>query len=414
MRCCFGALLFSSYVGSMCMAGDPVVSNVRASQREGTKLVDIWYDVSDADGDLLTVSVAVSENGGATYMVPAVSFSGGGYGANVTPGSNRWIVWDAGTDWGGRWSDSMRFRVTVDDGTAAGASGMVLVPEGPFLRGDNLKDGDADELPTATLTIDAFYMDEYEVTNEKMRETLQWALDHHPPLIAATAESVSNLTGNPQRLLALNEPAKIGFSGETFHVLQGKDDHPCKGVTWYGAVAYCNYRSEMEGVTPCYDLGSWSCDWNADGFRLPTEAEWEKAARGGLTGRRFPWGYSISHAHANYNGHSSQFTYDHSSGYHPDYSNGTSPVGSFPATGYGLYDMAGNVREWCWDWYLERYYDTSPTTDPHGPTNGVLRVMRGSGLNNSGKGCRVAERSSATPTFTDAATGFRTVLPAGR
>ena len=130
-------------------------------------------------------------------------------------------------------------------------------------------------------------------------------------------------------------------------------------------VKWCNARSEKEGLAPCYhtdvartavyrtgrvDVTNDMVNWSANGYRLPTEAEWEKAARGGLVGRRFPWGDQITHSLANYSS-DSIYPYDTSPtrGYHPDYQAGgapyTSPVGNFAANGYGLYDMAGNVYE---------------------------------------------------------------------
>ena len=160
-------------------------------------------------------------------------------------------------------------------------------------------------------------------------------------------------------------------------------------VSWYGAVAYANWRSTRDGRQPCYDLGTWTCDFSKNGCRLPTEAEWEKAARGGVSGWRFPWGDTINHTNANYKANGSFVAYDTSpyttSTYHPDFSSDlqphTSPVGYFAPNGYGLYDMAGNALEWCNDWYASDYYSSSPTNNPRGPSSGssslCCRVIRG-------------------------------------
>ena len=198
--------------------------------------------------------------------------------------------------------------------------------------------------------------------------------------------------------------------------------YPCVEVTWYGAVAYCNYRTLKEGggLTPCYNLSDWSCNWSANGYRLPTEAEWEKAARGGLSGQRFPWGATISQSRANYYA-STSFAYDESSGgYHPDYDDGgypyTSPAGTFESgkNGYGLYDMAGNVWEWCNDWYGSSYYSSSPGSDPRGPASGSYRVGRGGSWGDHASHCRVANRASFTPGRSLYGIGFRACLPPGQ
>jgi len=415
----WGAVLAALIVVPSLHAADPVVSNVRASQRAGTELVDIYYNVTDADGDRQTVSVQVKV---AASPISASSFSSGtpmGYGSNVTPGNNRHIVWNAGADWDGQYSDQVTFVVTADDGTAP--SGMAYIPAGSFSMGDNLGDGSSNELPVHSVYVSAFYMDRYEVTNDEMVDVLNWA--HGQGKLTVSASTVRNAEGNSQELLDLDSSyCRIEWTGSQFVMKSAKGaGYPCVEVTWYGAVAYCNYRTLKEGGgrTPCYNFTDWSCNWSATGYRLPTEAEWEKAARGGLSGQRFPWGATIQHSRANYYS-SSSYSYDTSPtrGYHPDYDDGgypyTSPVGVFAANGYGLYDMAGNVWEWCWDWYDSDYYDSSPGTDPRGPATGSLRVGRGGSCSYYANRCRVAFRSNFTPGYGYNILGFRAVLPPGQ
>jgi formylglycine-generating enzyme required for sulfatase activity len=278
-----------------------------------------------------------------------------------------------------------------DDGLSpAVPDGFALIPGGSFQMGDAL-DGLSDA-PVVTVDVSAFYMGQYEVTKAEWDEVRTWGLSNGYTDLPAGGGKAAN--------------------------------HPVHSITWYAMVKWCNARSEQEGRTPCYTVSGSTyrtgssdaveCDWTANGYRLPTEAEWEKAARGGATGQRFPWGATISHANANYY-ESSSYSYDvgDGSGYHPDYDSGgqpyTSPVGSFAANGYGLYDMAGNVYEWCWDWYNSSSYSDG-AADPRGAASGSFRVRRGGSWRYYADSCRVANRNDNSPSASYNYYGFRVAL----
>jgi len=277
-------------------------------------------------------------------------------------------------------------------------SGMALIPAGSFTMGDAFNEGNSVELPLHTVYVSAFQMDRTDVTYALWQQVYTWAIAH-------------------------------GYSFD--NVGSGKaTSHPVQAIDWYDCVKWCNARSEMEGRTPAYytsatlavvyrggdlDISNSCVKWNA-GYRLPTEAEWEKAARGGASGQRFPWGNTISESLANYYSYLS-YPYDLSNtGYNPTFNDGvvpyTSPVGYFAPNGYGLYDMAGNVWQWCWDW--SGSYGSASQTDPLGPTSGYDRVGRGGSYNYYAFDCRLARRGGAGPTEDYDRVGFRSVLSPGQ
>lgn len=206
-------------------------------------------------------------------------------------------------------------------------------------------------------------------------------------------------------------------------------------IWWYDAVKWCNARSQQAGRAPLYYTDTSLTqlytnglndliyvNWAANGYALPTEAQWEKAARGGLSGQSFPWGNVISESLANYWGCSSGcgFAYDLGpNNPNPVFSaTGTNPAGYFAPNGYGLFDMAGNVFEWCWDWYgtgkngSDDYQANS--TNPTGPATGSNRVVRGCAWDSDvltayASSARCANRSPNPPGLADYSIGFRCV-----
>lgn len=344
--------------GAACLTADPVVSNVTVAQREGTKLVDIQYDL--ATDQEVVISVEISGDGGASWTVPAGSMSGS-LGAGITSGTGKSILWNGGADWDGGHTHQGRVRVTAAVPAMPPPAGeFSLIPAGT-------NSGNDPDFGSYSLTVAAFYMAKHEVSKTKWDEVREWGL----------ANGYTDLAAG-----------------------EAKDqDHPVYFVSWFHVVKWCNARSEKEGRTPCYYLGgsvyrsgsaitTVFCNFDANGYRLPTEIEWEYAARGGARGYRFPFGNEIHHGVANYNSDTmNDYDKGEQRGHHPDYKNPpppyTNPVGSFPANGYGLNEMIGNVGEWCWD----------PTLS--GTTPG--RATRGGSWSSYAESCRTGIRGSTSP-----------------
>jgi formylglycine-generating enzyme required for sulfatase activity len=276
-----------------------------------------------------------------------------------------------------------RVPATVSPPTAE-LPGFALIPAGEFTKGDSL-DGDA-EAPPHPVNVSAFYMGQKEVTKAEWDSVRTWAVSHGYPDMAEGAGKAA--------------------------------EHPVHTVSWWDVVKWCNARSEQEGLTPCYTVGSAvmrsgttepSVNWVATGYRLPTEAEWEKAARGGLSGKRFPWGDTISHTRANFNNMGGETYQTGTTGFPPTYGAErepcTAPVGSYASNGYGLYDLSGNVWEWCWDSY--EFDGTVPQVDPSRATPGSDRVVRGGAYNAKAGNMRCAHRVNFSPDDPYDTGGFR-------
>ena len=293
----------------------PVVSNVTASQRtDESKLVDIYYNLSDADGDTCTVWAFVSDDDGVSWRVPAWAFSGD-VGSTVTPGSKH-ITWDAATDIPGRIGD-FKVRVYADDGN--GTAPKVVVPGGSFPYQNTTN-------PDAWVYVDSFFMDKYEVTNQFYCQFLN--------------------AGNDNYWVPGQEIVRSGESGNYIYTVQaGKENYPVRFVCYYDAEGFCVWRSNLEGMT----------------YRLPTRQEWEKAAAWDPveqhfyiygchidTGLNCDWcnyfdcGIGTTTEAGHYNG-----------------SGGTQNAKSY----YGCYDMTGNVREWTYHEGSTAYYRGGGFTD---------------------------------------------------
>ena len=284
------------------------------------------------------------------------------------------------------------------------SGGQVLIPAGSFLMGDPF--GDCvdclnGETPVHSVYVSSFYMDRYPVTKALWQEVYNWAMAN-------------------------------GYGFDNPGVAKASD-HPVHTINWFDAVKWCNARSQKDGLTPCYytDGGFTNVyktgqvtpevKWLASGYRLPTEAEWEKAARGGAASLRFPWGNTISWSQANYlalaSGVPGHQPYDlNGTGtIHPAWDYGsfprTSSVGYFAPNGYGAYDTAGNIEQWCWDWFDENWYSTGAASlpDTRGPASSPygLRVTRNGDMAISARNAYRMPRAPDSSFFKSSRWGFR-------
>jgi len=283
---------------------------------------------------------------------------------------------------------------------------MVSVPAGSFEMGDPWGEAYERELPVHTVTLSAYEIGKYELTNGEYADVLNWALAQG---YLTTTASSSTVTAYGQELLDFGDPdCRISYSDGEFRVERrdgcSMEDYPVIEVSWYGAAVYCNWLSEANGLQPCYNTSTWNCDFSKNGYHLPTEAQWERAAAwDGSRHYRYANGSdSISCSVANYYDHG--FCNPLGLGSYPY----TSPVGYYTgaASPVGCYDMSGNVWELCNDrWY--RVYTSDPVTDPTGPSSGSHRVARGGSWGRDDKHVRTTMRGRFDPQTAAYHYGFR-------
>ena len=327
--------------------------------------------------------------------------------------------------------------LTIDINTTTFSIPLIYVPSDTFTMGarDDGDDGTyrySDELPRHEVTLSAYYIGKYEITNEQYCEVLNWAKGMgYLENSGGGSYTGGNVYKNGYILLYVDSYCQIVYSDGSFTWKYrdgySMENHPVVVVSWYGSVAFCNWLSEKEGKTPAYNLSTWELvNKNGGGYRLPTEAEWERAAA--WDGSKH-WIYGYTSDNGNNRNRYNHYDDLGGTGYvNPlglsDYPY-TSPVGWFNGVNIspngsvqtinspspvGCYDMSGNVWEWCHDWYSSTYYNGGAMIDPNGPASGSYLVLRGGGWDYSAQSCRSADRSDYDPTYADYDIGFRVAL----
>jgi formylglycine-generating enzyme required for sulfatase activity len=355
----------------------PEIRNIHAQQRFGTRLADITFDLFDLDEEPLSIMLSASEDNGGSYTITPRTLRGD-VGEGIHPGEHKRIIWDVGVDLQGVKNPNLIVRLIVSDSprlleeitSEKDGARMRLIPAGEFEMGDPFNEDTLPERPVHTVSLDDFYMDAFEVSNAQFKKFVdanpEWSKDFIPREYH-DRDYLKDWDGN-------NYPS-------------GQANYPVTWVSWYATAAYAQWVEK----------------------RLPTEAEWEKAARGGLVDKRYPNGNTITRDEANYTGIGGR-----------DQWHGASPVGSFPPNGYGLYDMAGNVWDWCMDEFIPLFYLISPRNNPLGGEifNFVgddftriknPRSLRGGSFEGHTRHMRLSLRVAARPTYTDVYVGFRCV-----
>jgi len=286
--------------------------------------------------------------------------------------------------------------------TNASIQNMIKLPGGNFLMGTNDKEGfpHDGEGPVREVTLDSFYIEATTVTNQRFAEFINatsyktdaekfgWSFVFYELLPRELRQSDLQKSSQAPWWCAVENAKWNQPEGENSNIKE-RMDHPIVHVSWNDAIAYCRWA----------------------GKRLPTEAEWEYAARGGLVQKKFPWGDELM-PDGEHRCNIWQGIFPHINTMEDGYL-GTAPVKSFFPNGFGLYNMAGNVWEWCTDWFSRDFHKTAPVINPKGPADGEAKVIRGGSFLCHESYCnryRVAARSSNTVDSSASNMGFRCVV----
>jgi formylglycine-generating enzyme required for sulfatase activity len=425
---------------------EPVVYELSAAQRmDGSGVVDISYSLFDANNDLCMVSIAMAVGIDAAYNYsPDPANLSGDIGANIAPGTDKQIVWNAGAEGISFDGSQYRLKVIADDGTIRQVATPVIAPPGGTFSSsvtvtitcatanaeirytlDGSDPSETSELYTVPIEIDGWitlkakgYRQDWQPSAraEAIFEGFTPANFVYVPggtFNNGTSDvTVSSFYMDKYELTQAGYQSVMGSNPASGYG-EGAN-YPVYYVSWFNAIEYSNRRSMQEGLSPCYNYSTYgtnpdtwptgwnsdynnhtnvSCNWTVNGYRLPTEAEWQYAARGGNQTHNYTYSGS--------NDINAVAWYDSNSG------NTTHTVGTKTANELGLFDMSGNVWEWSWDIYGS--YSSGSQTNPHGATSGSGRVRRGGSWSNVAGYCTVSYRHNADATYSFSYIGLRLV-----
>lgn len=328
------SLLFLFFFSFFTLVFSQSIQNVTFRQTDDDKIV-ITYDILGGEGQTFEVTLLVSPDGGQNYTIVPRTLSGD-VGEKVSGGRGKMIIWDVLSDIRRLEGQTYVFKVQAKTKSGATIAGieMVFIPGGTFQMGDTFGDGFSDEKPVHTVTVSDFYLGKYEVTQKQWMEIMG---------------------SNPSY-----------FKG---------DNRPVETVSWNNVQEFIRRLNARSGGN----------------YRLPTEAEWEYAARGGNKSKGYKYsGSNEVGAVAWYDGNSGSQTH---------------PAGTKLPNELGLYDMSGNVWEWCQDWYGGYPYGSQ--INPKGPSSGQYRVLRGGSWFNDGRDVRASNRDRSGPEVRSLSDGFR-------